>query len=87
MPKVNDTVHVRFSMRGMSGPFWQTNATVAAVSGTSLLLDGLDRQVPAVTSELKPAGSGRWTLTGKCGVGLEALFRCDPVIGVEQALP
>lgn len=33
MPKVNDTVHIRFSMRGMSGPFWQTNATVAAVSG------------------------------------------------------
>lgn len=62
MPKVNDTVHIRFSMRGMPGPFWQTNATVAAVSGTSLLLDGLDRQVPAVTSELKPAGSGRWTL-------------------------
>ena len=49
-------------MRGMSGPFWQTNATVAAVSGTSFLLDGLDRQVPAVTSELKPAGAGRWTL-------------------------
>ena len=62
MPKVNDTVHIRFSMRGMSGPFWQTNATVAAVSGTSLFLDGLDRQVPAVTSELKPAGAGRWTL-------------------------
>lgn len=61
MPKVNDTVHIRFSMRGM-GPFGQTNATVAAVSGTSLVLDGLDRQVPAVTSELKPAGAGRWTL-------------------------
>lgn len=49
-------------MRGMSGPFWQTNATVAAVSGTSLLLDGLDRQVPAVISELKPAGVGWSTL-------------------------
>lgn len=62
MPKVNDTVHIRFSMRGMSGPFWQTNATVASVSGTSLLLDGLDRQVPAVVSKLKREGDGRWTL-------------------------
>jgi hypothetical protein len=62
MPKVNDTVHIRFSMRGMSGPFWQTNATVASVSGTSLLLDGLDRQVPAAASELKRTGPGRWTL-------------------------
>ncbi|MFK0299605.1 hypothetical protein ACIQTU_10340 [Brevundimonas sp. NPDC090276] len=52
MPQVNDTVHIRFSMRGMSGPFWQTNATIASVNGTSLLLDGLDRQVPAVASEL-----------------------------------
>jgi hypothetical protein len=62
MPKDNDTVHIRFSMGGMSRPFWQTNAPVASVSGTSLLLDGLDRQVPAVASELKRAGEGRWTL-------------------------
>lgn len=62
MPQINDTVHIRFSMPGMSGPFWQTNAIVASVSGTSLLLDGLDRQVPAVASELKRAGPGRWTL-------------------------
>lgn len=62
MPQVNDTVHIRFSMQGMSGPFWQTNATVASISGTSLLLDGLDRQVPAVVSELKRAGPRRWTL-------------------------
>lgn len=62
MPKLNDTVHIRLTMRGMSGPFWQTNATVAAISGTSLLLDGFDRQTPATVSELKPAGAGRWTL-------------------------
>lgn len=62
MPKVNDTVHIRFLMRGMSGPFWQTNATVASMSGNALLSDGLDCQVPAVISELKPGGTGRWTL-------------------------
>ena len=62
MPQVNDTVHIRFLMRGLSGPVWQTNATVASVSGTALLLDGLDRQAPALTSELKRAGPGRWTL-------------------------
>ncbi len=87
MPKVNDTVHIRFSMRGVSGPFWQTNATVAAVSGTSLLLDGLDRQVPAVTSELKPAGAGGRRWTGRCDVGLGAMGRYGAVVGVEQALP
>ena len=62
MPKVNDTVHIRLTMRGMSGPFWQTNATVAVISGTSLLLGGFDRQTPATASELKPAGAGRRTL-------------------------
>ncbi|MND89358.1 hypothetical protein [uncultured Brevundimonas sp.] len=62
MPQVNDTVHIRLSIRGVAGPFWQTNATIASVSGTSLLLDGFDRQVPAVKSELKAAGPGRWTL-------------------------
>ena len=62
MPKVDDTVHIRFSIRGMSGPVWQTNSVIASVSGTSLLLDGLDRPAPAEKSELKPAGPGRWTL-------------------------
>ena len=62
MPEVNDTVHIRFSMRGDSAPFWQTNATVASVSGASLLLDGLDRQVPAAASDLKSVGEGRWML-------------------------
>jgi hypothetical protein len=62
MPKVNDTVHLRFSMRGEGGPFWQTNAVVASRSGSALLLDGFDRQAPASVSELKPAGPGRWVL-------------------------
>lgn len=62
MPKVDDTVHIRFSMRGVPGPFWQTNAVIASVSGTSLLLDGFDRPAPAEVSELKSAGPGRWTL-------------------------
>ena len=62
MPQVNDTVHMRFSLRGLGGPFWQTNATIASVNQGVVLLDGLDRQVPASVSELKPAGANRWTL-------------------------
>lgn len=62
MPQVNDTVHIRFSMRAAGGPFWQTNATVASISGKTVLLDGFDRQAPAAVSELKPAGPNRWTL-------------------------
>jgi len=62
MPQVNDTVHLRFSMRAGGGPFWQTNTTIASVSGGKVLLDGLDRQVPAAVSELKRAGPNRWTV-------------------------
>jgi len=62
VPQVNDTVHIRFSLRGLGGPFWQTNATVAVVSQGVALLDGLDRQVPASVTELKRAGPNRWTL-------------------------
>ncbi|MDQ1153148.1 hypothetical protein [Brevundimonas sp. SORGH_AS_0993] len=66
MPQVNDTVHIRFSLRGLSGdgggPFWQTNATIASVAQGVVLLDGLDRQVPASVTELKRAGANRWTL-------------------------
>jgi hypothetical protein len=62
MPRIDDTVHIRFSMRGLSGPLWQTNAVIASVSGSSLLLEGLDRPAPVEASDLKPAGSGRWTL-------------------------
>ena len=62
MPQVNDTMHVRFSMRASGGPFWQTNATVASVSGKTVVLDGFDRQTTAAVSELKPAGPNRWML-------------------------
>jgi hypothetical protein len=62
MPKTNDVVQVRFSMRAAGGPFWQTNATVASVSGGSVVLDGFDREVTAARSELKPAGPNRWTV-------------------------
>lgn len=41
MPKANDTVHLRFTLMGESGPFWQTNATIASVGGGKALLDGL----------------------------------------------
>lgn len=59
MPKVNDTVHIRFSMRGDSAPFWQTNATVASVSGASLLQPR--------NSSLSGKDGG--CLTGRCGAG------------------
>lgn len=62
MPKINDTVRLRLSMRAGGGPFWQTNATVASVSGRAVVLDGFDRQVTASITELKPAGAGSWTL-------------------------
>ena len=62
MPDVNDTVHIRFSMRAGGGPFWQTNATIASVSQGLVVLDGFDRQVTATISELKQAGARRWTL-------------------------
>lgn len=41
MPKANDTVHLRFTLRDESGPLWQTNATIASVGGGTALLDGL----------------------------------------------
>lgn len=62
MPQVNDTVHVRFSMRAGGGPFWQTNVTIASIGAGSVVLDGFDRQVTTTISELKAAGSRRWTL-------------------------
>lgn len=62
MPQINDTVRIRFSMRGSGGPFWQTNATVSAVSGSSVSLEGFDRDVVTTVGELKPAGAARWTL-------------------------
>jgi hypothetical protein len=61
MPKINDTVHIRFSMRG-DGPFWQTNATIAGISGRTIRMDGFDREVTASVTELKPEGPGRWLL-------------------------
>jgi len=62
MPRANDTVHLRFTLRGEAGPFWQTNATIASVAGGIALLDGLDRQVSAPAADLRRAGEGRWTL-------------------------
>lgn len=62
MPKAKDTVHLRFTLKGESGPFWQTNATVASVASGTALLDGLDRQIAARSSDLRSAGEGRWTL-------------------------
>lgn len=62
MPKTNDTVHIRFSMRNGGGPFWQTNATIASVSGRTVVLDGFDREVSASITELKREGPGRWLL-------------------------
>ncbi|MFN4040166.1 MAG: hypothetical protein ACK4I0_00725 [Brevundimonas sp.] len=52
MPKTNDGVQVRVSVRAGGGPFWQTNATVASVSGGSVIVDGFDRVVTAARSEL-----------------------------------
>lgn len=62
MPKVNDTVRIRLSMRAASGPFWQTNATIAAVSAQIVVLDGFDRQVTTTVGELKRSGPDQWTL-------------------------
>ncbi|VXB54237.1 hypothetical protein [Brevundimonas sp. G8] len=62
MPKAKDTVHLRFTLKGESGPFWQTNATVATVGGGTALLDGLDRQIVARVADFRRAGEGRWTL-------------------------
>lgn len=61
-PAANDTVHIRLAMRNDGGPFWQTNAVIASVSGRAVVLDGFDRQVTASTTELKPMGPGRWSL-------------------------
>jgi hypothetical protein len=61
-PQANDTVQLRLSMRNDGGPFWQTNTTIASVSGRAVVIDGFDRQVTASVTELKPAGAGRWTL-------------------------
>jgi hypothetical protein len=60
-PQVDDAVQIRFSRRGQ-GPFWQTNVTIASVSGGAVVLDGFDRPVSAEASELKRFGPGRWTL-------------------------
>ncbi|WP_066624428.1 hypothetical protein [Brevundimonas vesicularis] len=62
MPKANDTEHLRFTLKGESGPFWQTNATIASVGSGTALLDGLDRQIAARIADLRRAGEGRWTL-------------------------
>ena len=62
MPTANDTVHLRFTLKGESGPFWQTNATVASVAGETALLDGLDRQIAARVADFRRAGESRWTL-------------------------
>ena len=62
MPKINDTVHIRFAMRNAGGPFWQTNATIASVAGKTVTLDGFDREVTAYITELKREGPGRWLL-------------------------
>ncbi len=62
MPKSNDTVHLRFTLKGESSPFWQTNATVASVANGTALLDGLDRQIAARIADFRRAGEGRWTL-------------------------
>lgn len=61
-PQANDTVHLRLSMRNDGGPFWQTNAVIASVSGRTVVLDGFDRQVSASVTELRPMGPGRWSL-------------------------
>jgi len=61
MPKANDTVHLRFTLKGESGPFWQTKATIASVGGGKALLDGLDRQIAARMTDLRRAGNERWT--------------------------
>lgn len=60
-PAMNDTVQIRFTLRG-GETFWQTNGTIAAVSSDSVVLDGFDRPVRAAISELKPFGLGRWSL-------------------------
>ncbi|MET3836573.1 hypothetical protein ABIB58_001918 [Brevundimonas sp. UYEF29] len=62
MPKSNDTEHLRFTLKGETGPFWQTNATVASVANGIALLDGLDRQIAARIADFRQAGEGRWTL-------------------------
>jgi len=59
MPKANDTVHLRFTLKGESGPFWQTNATIASVGGGTALLDGLDRQIAARMTDLRRSGDAR----------------------------
>ena len=56
MPKSNDTVHLRFTLKGETGPFWQTNATVASVANGTALLDGLDRQIAARLADFRRAG-------------------------------
>lgn len=62
MPKANDTVHLRFTLKGESGPFWQTNATIASVGSGTALLDGLDRQIAARMTDLRRVGNERWIL-------------------------
>ena len=59
MPKSNDTVHLRFTLKGESGPFWQTIATIASVGGGTALLDGLDRQIAARMTDLRRSGDAR----------------------------
>ncbi len=62
MPQVNDTVQITLVMRGDARPFWQTNATISAVVGGAVVLEGFDREVTTTVAELKPAGIRRWNL-------------------------
>lgn len=62
MPKANDTVHLRFTLKGESGPFRQTPATVASAGGGTAQLDFLDRQIATPVAGFRRAGEGRWTL-------------------------
>lgn len=52
-------------MRAGGGPFWQTNAAAASVSGGSVVVDGFDREVTAARCGLKPAGPNRLTVNGE----------------------
>lgn len=69
MPKSNDTVHLRFTLKGQSGPFWQTNATVASVANGTALLDGLDRQIAARIADFAEPGRAVGRSISKSGRG------------------
>ena len=63
-------------MRGMSGPFWQTNGHRGFVSETLPLSDMLDRQVPAVESVLKRAGAASRSIAVRAGMPAD----CNPAL-------